>query len=108
MKLEEQTKEKNTKTIKKKETAQRDYFKWLEFEQYYLKKRNNNMRKCNKCRQNFDDENYVIGFKLIVLKRGTKLQDDHLTEGIVRIYVRNDKKRQNVILKTLLSRTSTD
>ena len=80
----------------------------IRFEQYYLKKINNNMRKCNKCRQNFDDENYVIGFKLIVLKRDKKLQDDHLTEGIVRIYVRNDKKRQNVILKTLLSRSSTD
>ena len=48
------------------------------------------MRKCNKCGQNFDDENYVIAFKLIVLKRGTKLQDDHLNEGIVHIYVRND------------------
>ena len=41
----------------------------IRFEQYYLKKINNNMRKCSKCRQNFDDENYVIGFKLIVLKR---------------------------------------
>ena len=65
------------KNNKKKETAQRDYFKSLEFDQFYLKRKNNYMRKCNKCRQNFDGENYVIAFKLMVPRRGTKLQDGH-------------------------------
>ena len=78
------------KNNKKKETAQRDYFKSLKFEQFYLKRKNNYMKKCNKCRQNFDGENYVIAFKLMVPKTGTKLQDGHLTEGIVHIHVRND------------------
>ena len=48
------------------------------------------MKKCNKCRQNFGRENYVIAFKLVVPKRGAKLQDGHLTEGNVHIHVRND------------------
>ena len=78
------------KNNKKKETAQRDYFKSLKFDQFYLKRKNNYMRKCNKCRQNFDGENYVIAFKLMVPRRGTKLQDGHLTEGIVHIHARND------------------
>ena len=78
------------KNNKKKETAQRDYLKSLKFDQFYLKRKNNYMRKCNKCRQNFDGENYVIAFKLMVPRRGTKLQDGHLTEGIVHIHARND------------------
>ena len=45
---------KENKNTKKKETAQRDYVKSLEFEQFYLKRKNNYMRKCIKCRQNFD------------------------------------------------------
>ena len=81
---------KEDKNTKKKETAQRDYFKSLEFEQFYLKRKNNYMRKCIKCRQNFDGENYVIEFNVMVPSRGTKLQDGHLTEGIVHIHVRND------------------
>ena len=31
-----------------------------------------------------------LAFKLMVPKRGTKLQDGHLTEGIVHIHVRKD------------------
>ena len=81
---------KNDKNNKKKETKQPDNFNSLEFEQFYLKRKNNYMKKCNKCRQNFGPENYVIAFKLIVPKRGAKLQDRHLTEGIVHIHVRND------------------
>ena len=80
----------DNKNNKKKETAQLDYFKSLEFEQFYLQRKYNYMKKCNKCRQNFDGENYVIAFKLMVPKRETKLQDGHLTEGTVHIHVRND------------------
>ena len=48
------------------------------------------MRKYNQCRKNFDGESYVIVFKLMVPRKGTKLQDDHLTKGTVHIHVRND------------------
>ena len=48
------------------------------------------MRKCNQCRQNFDGESYVLVFKLMVPRRGTKLQDRQLTKGTVHIHVRND------------------
>lgn len=63
-KLKEQTKEKKTKVIKRKK--QQDYFKLLEFEQFNLKGKNNYIRKCNKCKQNFDGENYVIALDLMV------------------------------------------
>lgn len=63
-KLKEQTKEKKTKVIKRKK--QQDYFKLHEFEQFNLKGKNNYIRKCNKCKQNFDGENYVIAVDLMV------------------------------------------
>ena len=43
-----------------------------------------------KCTQNFDGKNYIIAFKLMVPKKSSKLQDGHLTEGIVLIHARND------------------
>ena len=107
MQTGETNQRKNDKNNKKKETKQPDNFKSLEFEQFYLKRKNNYMKKCNRYRQNFDGENYVIAFKLMVPKRGTKLQDGQLTEGIVHIHVETIAwKRQNVILARLLSRSS--
>ena len=107
METGETNQKKDDKNSKKKETAQQDYFKSLKFEQFYQKRKNNYMKKCNICRQNFDGENYVIAFKLMVPKRGTKLQDGQLTEGIVHIHVETIAwKRQNVILARLLSRSS--
>ena len=107
---------KENQNNKKKETAQRerDYFKALKFEQFHLKRKNNYMRKCNQCRQNFDGESYVIAFKLMVPRRGTKLQDRRLIEGTVHIHVRNDcmKKAkcnpQDIIILEFYGLTSTE
>ena len=83
---------KENQNNKKKETAQReqDYFKALKFNQFHLRTKNNYLRKCNQCRRNFDGESYVIAFKLMVPRRGKKLQDGHLTEGTVHIHVKYD------------------
>ena len=87
---------KENQSNKKKEAAQRErgYFKALKFDKFHLKKKNNYMRKCNQCRQNFEEESYVIAFKLMVPRRGTKLQDGLLTERTVHIHVRNDCMRK--------------
>ena len=72
------------------------------------------MRKCNQCRQNFDGESYVTAFKLMVPRRGTKLQDGYVTEGTVHIHVRNDcmkKAKYNpkdIIIPEFYGLTSTE
>ena len=72
------------------------------------------MRKCNQCRQNFDGESYVTVFKLMVPRRGTKLQDGYVTEGTVHIHVRNDcmkKAKYNpkdIIIPEFYGLTSTE
>ena len=72
------------------------------------------MRKCNQCRQNFDGESYVSAFKLMVPRRGTKLQDGYVTEGTVHIHVRNDcmkKAKYNpkdIIIPEFYGLTSTE